>query len=208
MSIEAAIILATLMGPVLAIQAQKLIERATERRNAKKRIFYALMATRAARVAAEHVQALNMIDLEFGKGIFGWWPARDKEVTRRWRIYADQLNLPFDEDDQTSLRNWVDRGDELFTDLLDAMAKALGYDFDRVQLRRGIYYPKAHSEAERRREVFDKALVRIVTGEDALPMKVTELPVNEDAAALQVAVYQRILNSYNDQGALTVRQVE
>lgn len=192
----------------MAVQAQKLVERATERRNAKKRIFYALMATRAARVAPDHVQALNMVDLEFGKGRWGWWSAKDKEVTRRWRTYADHLNLAIDDGDQTSLRNWVDRGDEYFTDLLEAMTRALGYDFDRVQLRRGIYYPRALGEAERRREIFEKALVRIVSGQDALPIKIAEAEtsVGEDELALR-ELRQRVIRSFDEEGALKVKQV-
>ena len=206
-SIETAIVLATVAGPILAVQAQKLVERTTERRNAKKRIFYTLMATRAARVAADHVQALNMIDLEFGKGRWGWWLAKDKEVIKRWRSYADHLGVQF-ADDPTALRSWVDRGDELFLDLLEAMAKALSYDFDRVQLKRGLYYPRAHSEAEQRREVFERALVRIVTGEDALPVRFSS--VNDDTEAEDPVVAElrrRLLLSFDDDGAIKIRQI-
>ena len=59
------IILATLLSPPIAIQVQKTIELATERRSAKRKIFHDLMATRATPVAPTHVQALNIIDLEF-----------------------------------------------------------------------------------------------------------------------------------------------
>jgi hypothetical protein len=47
------LIAATLISPLLAVQVQKFIERATERRTGQKRIFYALMATRATRIAPE-----------------------------------------------------------------------------------------------------------------------------------------------------------
>lgn len=205
-SVETAIVLATLAGPILAVQAQKMIERATERWNAKKRVFYSLMATRAARVAPDHVQALNMIDLEFGKGRWGIWSARDKEVTRRWRIYADHLDTPFS-DDPSSLRSWVDRGDEYFTDLLEAMAKALGYDFDKVQLKRGIYHPRAHTEADWRRETFEKALLRIVTGEDALPVRLTDAEGSPNEDAVLQELRQRVINSFDAEGALKVKQI-
>jgi hypothetical protein len=57
------IVCATLIAPLLAIQAQKWLERFREDQERKLRVFKTLMATRATVVSAEHVQALNMIDL-------------------------------------------------------------------------------------------------------------------------------------------------
>ena len=118
------------------MQVQKLIERLREGRQAQKRIFYALMATRATRVAPDHVQALNAIDLEFCGSSWRRPTAKEKEVLRRWRIYAHHLNINVEESSQAQITAWLVNGDELFTDLLEAMAKALGYTtFDRVQLK-------------------------------------------------------------------------
>ena len=60
-----AIVFATLLGPILAVQVQKVIERIKERHSRKTWVFQTLMATRGQRVAPNHVQALNMIDLAF-----------------------------------------------------------------------------------------------------------------------------------------------
>ena len=49
----------------MAVQVQKWLEVFREERGRKLWIFKTLMATRASAVSAEHVQALNMIDLEF-----------------------------------------------------------------------------------------------------------------------------------------------
>ena len=58
-------ILAIIAGPILAVQAQKIIEGVKERKERKIRLFHTLMETRAARLSGQHVSALNMIDLEF-----------------------------------------------------------------------------------------------------------------------------------------------
>lgn len=186
MSWEAiAIMFATLFGPVAAVQAQKFIEWATEQRNAKKRIFQTLMATRAATVSIDHVQALNRIDLEFTRD--GWTsrsPA-DKEVVRRWRVYSDHLNQPIPGDiDEKLIDRWIDKKNDLFIDLLEAMAKATGYDFDRVLLTKGIYVPRAHSDAERKREVFETLLMNVLQGRTPLAMNVLKIPELEELAAL------------------------
>jgi hypothetical protein len=87
---DAFLIAATILGPSLAVQAQKAVERATEQRRQKLSVFHVLMATRAARVSPEHVQALNRIELQFsGWKVFGliqWQTAAERAVIEAWRI--------------------------------------------------------------------------------------------------------------------------
>jgi hypothetical protein len=88
------IVAATIAGPVLAVQAQKWIERFRERRGRKLWVFQQLLATRAARLSADHVQALNMIDLVFYGSYFFGIHRRSKgeqAVIDAWREYLDQL---------------------------------------------------------------------------------------------------------------------
>ena len=47
----AATVLATVVGPILAVQAQKAVERAQERSRRKSWVFHQLMATRASRLS-------------------------------------------------------------------------------------------------------------------------------------------------------------
>ena len=202
-----AIVLATLFSPLIAVRVQKFIERATERRSGQKRIFNILMATRATRVAFEHVQALNAIDIEFSG--MGWrgQTAKEREVVNRWRIYADHLNEPGVANNEAAAVAWTNRSDELFTDLLVALSAALGYGFDRVQLRRGIYYPRAHGEAERRREIYEKAVVDVVTGAGPLNIRLTEVPTSEDSIELQKKVLEGWLAAMEG-GAVKMKNVQ
>src|ERR1700680_2424050 len=126
---DAALITATFAGPVLAVQTQKWIERARARREAQQRVFNVLMATRAARVSPGHVEALNAIDIHFRSN--GWRipTAKEREVSRCWRIYADHLNTDLDNASEAQLTAWNVNRDEYFTDLLEAMGKVLGYHF-------------------------------------------------------------------------------
>jgi hypothetical protein len=89
---EVAIVFATILGPVLAVQTQKFIERATERRRMRAWIFYTLMTTRATRLTPEHVQALNAIELQFGQSRRWFGVAkRDQAVVDAYRQYFDKL---------------------------------------------------------------------------------------------------------------------
>jgi hypothetical protein len=81
MAIEWWIVLAILGGPVLAVQTQKFIERASENRRQKFMIFTALMANRATRLNDDYVRALNMIELTF---LPRPWKPRNRKVIDAW----------------------------------------------------------------------------------------------------------------------------
>lgn len=198
------IVLATLLSPLIAVQVQKLIELATEQRSAKKQIFQSLMATRATRLAPEHVQALNMIDLEFGASNWRGHRAKDKHVVDRWRIYADHLGSLESKPSEARLEAWIEKNDELFTDLLEALAHALGYKFDRVQLRRGIYRPQAHNTIEMRQENIGRALEDVLMGRT--PLKMTVI-ASDEVVDLQRKLQEGVLKAVEG-GAVKIRTIE
>ena len=179
---------AVLSGPVLAVQAQKWIERAREKRNRKLWIFHTLMATRAARVAGEHVQALNMIDLAFyGRRAFSinYKTKRERQVVDAWKEYFDHLHQNFPD---TELQTWRSRGDELFVNLLFAISRDVNFDFDRVSLKRGIYSPRAHGELELDQLAIRKLMLSVLSGTQPLKMAVISLPGPPEVAPAVVAV--------------------
>ena len=58
-------LLAVLLSPLIALQVSDRLQQSRERRQRKVHVFRTLMATRAAALAPDHVQALNVIDVEF-----------------------------------------------------------------------------------------------------------------------------------------------
>src|SRR6266571_9470615 len=179
---EITMLIAVLLGPVLAVQAQKWIERARENNNRKLWIFHTLMATRAARVSADHVKALNMIDLAFyGRRFFSmnYKTKREKQIADSWKEYFDHLHQSFPD---AELSNWTSRGEELFINLLFAISRDVSFDFDRVSLKRGIYSPRAHGEFEFELLAIRKLLLRVLSGETSLNMAITSLPIPQGPA--------------------------
>ncbi len=167
---------AVIIGPILAVQAQKIIENITERKRRKLQLFHTLMETRATRLSGAHVSALNMIDLEFyGKSVFGkrWQSEADKKVTNAWKIYNDHLNNSVPDE---RLDAWIERSNDLFTSLLYAMAQSLGYDFDEVQLKRDCYSPIAHGRVENEQTKVREGVLAVLEGKRSLPMHITYLP--------------------------------
>ena len=170
---------AVIIGPILAVQAQKILEASRTKKQRRLNLFHTLMSTRASRVSNAHVSALNMIDIEFyGRHFFGvkFQTPAEKSVTNSWKNYNDQLNSKYLPE---QFPTWVERGDQLFTTLLYNMSCALGYNFDEVQLKRDCYSPVAHGNLEQDQHQLRKALLEVLAGTRALPIKQFEDQGNE-----------------------------
>jgi hypothetical protein len=177
-------ILAVLFAPIVAVQVQKRLEVFREERGRKLWIFKTLMATRAATVSQEHVQALNMIDLEFrGK--------RFKNVTTAWKSYLDHLNS-YPKEDEKRQPLWAERRVDLLTALLLEMGRSLGYEFDEVHVKKGIYAPEAHGRIEDENMLIRRGLLNLLYGDTALKMDVESLPISEQEVAEQKALRQAL----------------
>lgn len=169
---------AVIVGPILAVQAQKLVESFSDKRERRMRIFRTLMSTRAERVHREHVQSLNMIDIEFyGRVIpvlrMKYQTKKEQAVTHAWKMYNNHLNR---QSEYESLEQWHKKSDELFVELIYAMSQCLSYDYDKVQLERDCYRPKAHGDYEQSQLNILTGFEKVVSGERPLPMYVVNLP--------------------------------
>jgi hypothetical protein len=196
-----AVVASTLIGPVLAVQAQKWIESIKATRSRKSHVFEQLMATRNARVSAEHVRALNMIDLVFNGSIWFGKTLRSRSesaVLDAWREYLDHLN-----NRSSDIQHWFSRGDDLLVTLLCAIAIDVGYKFDRIHIKRGIYSPIAHSEIESELTEIRKSLLSVFKGDLPLKMNVVGFPFDKDALDANRSLVER-LNSATTNGVLHV----
>ena len=167
-------IVAIVLGPILAIQAQKMVNGITEHTERRLRIFRTLMSTRAQKLSNNHVEALNMIDIEFyGRRIFGikFQTNKEKAITNGWKNYNDHLKTNFSPENEGL---WSVNRDIYFNKLLYEMSLILGYDFDEVQLKRDCYRPDMHLAVE-------NAQLRVLNGLDQI---VNGMPLNMNVVSL------------------------
>ena len=171
-------ILAVILGPILAVQTQKYIELIQETEKRKLHIFRTLMSTRATKLSQDHVTALNMIDIEFyGKKYFGkrFQSKNEKKIIQLWQVYNNYLNTG---------SVYIDSGDaeavNHCTALLAAIAQHLGYKFDDVQLNSGCYRPIAHAQIEGIQHQLLQGLVEVLQGEKSIPMTLEGLSKNKN----------------------------
>lgn len=195
----------TIAGPILAVQAQKWIERATERRRMRRAIFLALMTNRATRLNDDFIRALNQIDFEFAPGRFGG--VKDRAVINAWRsLFGEYQSGPSAGAPDVQFVAWNDRVADRLVSLLAAMSAALGYDFGEEQLRRGIYYPQGRMDLEQTQLAILRGVRQLVAG-DAIPMKITEVPSSPELLAAQIDMMQKSAKSYSKDGPVMVRLV-
>ncbi|MDH1007405.1 hypothetical protein N5J43_00730 [Pseudomonas nicosulfuronedens] len=197
-------IIATLLGPILAVQAQKYVERSRARRDHKTWVFQTLMATRGAVLSPDHVRALNMIDVVFyGKKVFGFERRSRAEtvILDCWHEYLDHLNGSIDEHNYA---RWGERREELLVRLLEAIAADVGYRFDRVQLKNGGYSPQAHGNLEQEQARLRSLAIQVLSGEQPVKMHVESLPIDPAFAQAQQDLQIKLNDALNGKGALSV----
>ena len=151
------IIVATFLGPILAVQAQKWLERRREITNARISVFKTLMATRALNLSGAHVEAINSVPLEF----YGL-----KKITTKWKVYFEHLLQS-----SASYPAWETKRQELLYDLLLEMSTLLRYDFDAVEIKK-VYAPQGHAAIESDQEAIRQGLAALFKGQVTLPVEI------------------------------------
>jgi hypothetical protein len=182
------IVIATILGPVLAVQAQKMIERWRSKQDRRFDVFSKLMTTRATLLSPQHVEALNRIDLEF------YGDKKYKKVIDAWKAYHDHLNQNTTGEANNAI--WENTRNELLVDLLYEMGESLGYEFNKVHIKRAAYFPKGHGDIEQDQTLIRKYMVALLKGDQALKMNVVGFPEMEETDG-QKAVQRAVLDVVN-----------
>lgn len=158
-------IFAIYYGPIAALKTQRKLDDERESKNRKLSIFKSLMSNRVTRLTYPYVQALNLIDVEFTAN-----DENEKAVRVAWKelhdLYSNYKTTP----------NAEDKSNDLNATLLGAMGKSLGYDFDKVYLKKGGYYPEFFGKVEIEQHTLRSLLLELLdgTGRRKLPIAAFE----------------------------------
>ncbi|MBO9826996.1 hypothetical protein J7373_01900 [Xanthomonas sp. A2111] len=161
------IILATMLGPILAVQAQKWVERKRRVSDMRSWIFTTLMTTRANRLTAPHIEALNSITIAFNDSGRRLRSRKCQLVLDRWREYIAHLNVRLGGDRDELIRHNTQIV-ELFTNLLESMAAERGFEFDRVEIANGAYHPQAVVDNTEMGSAMMENALRVLRGDQAI----------------------------------------
>lgn len=160
--IETLTIVALIGGPIAAVQLTRFLDDQKEVRNRKLYVFKILMASRATILAPQHVEALNRVPLEF---------TDHSDVMSDWHAYLDHLG-------NTAMEagRWNEKQVDLLVDMLHTMGKKVGYNFDKTEIKNGVYNPQGHGRVEQENTAVRQGLAEVFSGKRAFPITITNLP--------------------------------
>ena len=180
---------AVIIGPILAIQVQKFIERKSEDNKRRLQVFKDLMTTRASTLAFLHVSSLNMVGLEFNDKKYS-------KVLSAWKTYLDHLaSCP--KNDENLLNIWVEKKNDQLSDLLYEMGVSLGFDFDKVHIKKAGYIPQAYADQENEQGFIRRQIVDIFLGKKTIPMSVESFPSDPEMLESQRELLELMKEHYS-----------
>jgi hypothetical protein len=151
-----AVVLATAAGPIGAVLITFWRERRASLRARRLEIFRTLMATRQIPISREHVNALNLIEVDF----YGC-----ENVQKEWLVYKAHLFGGGTEDDA-----WRDKKERFLANLLCEMARTLRYNIPAMEIFKGGYAPVGWTNVQRRVLEAFEYVHNLSTGQTAVPM--------------------------------------
>ena len=145
---------ALIVGPVSAVLITRCMDSRRARNERKFEIFRNLMRTRGGGLSADHVFALNLIEVEFN---------RDTEIVGAWKVYREALQPAHNDNLELRSRRLVN--------LLQAIAKNLKVPMEQLDIMDNHYTPQGWIDTEERRLFIEEEVVKILSQEKALRIR-------------------------------------
>jgi hypothetical protein len=158
-----AIAAATIVGPIAAVLITRWNDRRMQRRERLHRIYRTLMATRKSAISQEHVEAINLIEVEF----------HDIEpVIAAWTTYLNHLNHGHPGQGSTAEQDkaFEDKRGELLAILLVKIAAQLGITKGEIEILHGGYAPQGWLLRDTRVNQIQDYLLRLSEGRAIVPI--------------------------------------
>jgi len=156
---------ALVLGPVLALFAQRGLDLLRERKKKRLDIYLTVMSMRALWIHPDSLKAHNLIDTIFdAKG--------DKPIRDAWSAVIAHVTTRRPQDDEGAAR-WDSRLVDLRVDLYQVMGKAVGYNHTVDYIKTQIYAPEYHATAEMEWLQIRKQLAKAIT-DHGIKVVVTE----------------------------------
>jgi hypothetical protein len=151
-----AIVAATGLGPIFAVLISIWREHANSKSGRRLHVFRTLMATRRVAISLEHVNALNLVEVDFYKC---------RNVEGAWREYKNHLYSGGPED-----AAWTEKKEKLLAKLLFEIAAVLGFKIPAIDIFQGGYAPRGWFDRERLAVGALEYLRQLSTRENSFPI--------------------------------------
>jgi hypothetical protein len=156
-----AVVVATGLGPVLAVALTLAFtywrETSDAKYNRRLNVFRMLMATRRVGISPDHVNAINLVEVDF----YGC-----AAVEAEWKTYKNHLNDNSRPEDET----WRRTKEKLLSKLLFEIAKVLKFNIPAIEIFEGGYAPSGWAHRDLRYTGALEYLHELREGSNILPL--------------------------------------
>lgn len=174
-------IVAIVVGPILAVVTQFIWQRLRAKRDQKLWVFSTLMINRHAPLTPDFVKAANYIDVVF---------YNNQKIRDRWKtVLAHLSSEAYKPENYTPAA--FEKFRDLLAELLAEMAKDLGYQFDYTHIKENAWNPSLHGQEFEENIKLRRALLALVEGTGSINVVVRPHPsLLQQAAPAQAAPAQ------------------
>ncbi|WFS00171.1 DUF6680 family protein [Rhizobium tumorigenes] len=155
------VVLATFLGPILAVFVTRWVDDRRSKTTRKLDTFRVLIRTRRSQLSPDFVAALNMVEIDY------------HNAPKVQIIYADlmrQLNT------KPTEANWHERTERLVARLINAMGQNVGYSMEQLDILEGGYIPQGMVDEEQLQHLLRRSLLNIFNGGQPLPVTIVSPP--------------------------------
>lgn len=164
-------IVAVIIGPAIGVLLTFLMQHLTAKRARRMDVFRSLMQTRRMRLSQIHVQALNLVEVEFhGK----------KKVIEKWNDYLKHLGkqAPAEEADKSQ---FYEEQNKKLTLLVQSIGRVMGRKIEQFEIWDGGYVPVGWENDDYEQRILRKLALDMLSGKQGLPVIVHNPPPPVDA---------------------------
>lgn len=158
-----AVVLATVVGPVSAVVITRCMDDRRMKRDRQRWLCATLMGLRGNHLEAEHVRALNIIQLEF---------AGDQGVMTAWQEFLAHVETVPTTD--AAAPPWNTKYKALLDQLLIEIAAVVEVPGRSIDFSRGGYYPRGWGVQQEARDEVSRFVLGIARGENSIPIFISE----------------------------------
>lgn len=183
-------LLALVGGPITAVLITRHLDTRREFRGRRMDLFRTLMRTRRVPMSADHVGALNLIEIEF---------AGEPDVLAAWKLLyqhfaTEHVRRPYEQRiphatleesrqrDNLFDKRLFDERQRLLAKILHSMAKTLNFNIEQLEIFEGGYTPQGWQDEFVEQRMARNFILDLYRGRAALPVAVLSVPGTSDGA--------------------------
>lgn len=155
-----------ILGPAIGSYLVVRLEDYKSQRSRRMNIFVTLMRTRGQSLSFDHVNALNLIEVEFHN---------DKEVITAWKEYLGELSKPpLVNAAAEAISNRAEDRRKSLAKLIHKISKVLKFKIEQFDIFESNYTPQGWHDDEQQQKYLRMLLINLLSGTTSIPVTLRE----------------------------------